>query len=202
MKRTATKKEIRKAILAERGAIDPETAALASQVICRKLMDIDIYEDAEDICLYMPYNNEVDVMLLAEVAEEQGKRIWVPKVLKKPVRAGTEKTITHAGEMVFNRYPGSDAGNMTEGAYGIIESASDEILEPGENTLIILPGVVYTPWRERIGYGGGFYNRYLTKYPMCKTIGVCYDLQLVDELPVEEHDIKPDYVVCESGIYR
>ncbi len=66
------KKEIRKAILAERGAIDPETAALASQVICRKLMDIDIYEDAEDICLYMPYNNEVDVMLLAEVAEEQG----------------------------------------------------------------------------------------------------------------------------------
>ncbi len=196
-----SKREIRKAILAERRALDPETSALASQVICRKLMYIDVYEEAEDICLYMPYNNEVDVMLLAEVAKEQGKRVWVPKVLKKSLRADADNTTVQAGEMVFNRYMGSDAGKITAGAYGIIESTSDEILEPDDKTLIILPGAVYTPWRERIGYGGGFYDRYLAEHPMCKTIGVCYDLQVVDELPAEEHDIKPDYVVCESGIY-
>lgn len=197
-----TKEKIRKEILAERKALDPETISLASQVICRKLMEIGIYQEAKDVCLYMPCNNEVNVMLLAEVAEEQGKRVWTPKILEKPERTETG-AVTYAGEMVFNRYLSSDTeDSMAEGAYGILESTSGEILEPDDRTLIILPGTVYTPWRDRIGYGGGFYDSYLTKYPMCKTIGVCYDLQVVDELPVEEHDIKPDYVVCESGIYR
>ena len=192
---TLTKKEIRKEILAQRKALDEETVSLASQVICRKLMSIESYEEAEDLCLYMPYNNEVDVMLLADIAIEQGKKVWVPKVIKKA--DGSD-----AGDMVFNRYLGADGGSVTEGAYSIRESTSDEILKPDDKTLVIMPGAVFTPWRDRIGYGGGFYDKFLAEHPMCHTIGVCYDLQMVDELPVQEHDQKPEYVVCESGIYR
>lgn len=81
-----TKKEIRRAVLKARSELDGETAALASQVICRRILDIESYERAEDVCLYMPVNNEVDVMLLAEAAMEQGKRVWVPKVIKKGKR--------------------------------------------------------------------------------------------------------------------
>ena len=194
-----TKKEIRKAVLAERSAIDEETAALAAQVICRRIMDIDVYEEATDICLYMPTRNEVDVLLLAEPAEAAGKRVWVPKVVEKATGKGDAKA---AGTMVFNRFTGLGEEDIITGAYDIRESRSEEILEPGEGTLIIMPGAVFTPWKDRIGYGGGFYDRFLDEHPECKTIAVCYDLQVVDELPVEAHDRKPDYVVCETSVFR
>lgn len=177
----ATKKEIRRAVLAERKALDAETVALASQVICRKVMETDAYKEAEDVCLYMPINNEVDVLLLAGEAESEGKKVWVPKV--------------------FNRYEGSSGVNTVKGAYDIMESVSEEILKPKETTLIIMPGAVFTPWKDRIGYGGGFYDRFLSENPMCKTVAVCYDLQVVDEIPTEEFDRKPDYVISETSIY-
>ncbi len=189
------KNEIRKAVLAERKALDEETVALASQVICRRIMDIDVYEKAGDLCLYMPINNEVDVLLLAEVAIEQGKNVWVPKVINK-----SENGI--AGDMVFTRYEGSGEGVTVTGPYSIIESTSREVLEPDENTLIVMPGAVFTPWRDRIGYGGGFYDKYVHNHPQVKTIAACYDLQVVPEIPVEEFDVKPDYVVSETSIYR
>lgn len=194
-----TKKEIRKAVLAERSALDDETVALASQVICRKIMGIDAYEEATDVCLYMPMRNEVDVLLLAEAAEAEGKRVWVPKVIEKTTGQGAEKK---AGVMVFNRFTGLDEEDIITGAYDIRESSSEEILEPNDTTLIIMPGAVFTPWKDRIGYGGGFYDKFLDEHPQCKTIAPCYDLQVVDELPVEAHDRKPDYVVSETSIYR
>lgn len=190
-----TKKELRKAVLAERRALDEETVALASQVICRKIMETDLYEEAENICLYMPINNEVDVMLLAEPAAEAGKKVWVPKVISK-------SSDGKAGEMVFNRYTGSDVSDTVTGAYDIKESTSEEILEPDEKTLIIMPGAVFTPWKDRIGYGGGFYDRFLSENPVCGTIAPCYDIQVVPELPADEHDRKPDYVISETSVYR
>ena len=197
-----TKKEIRKAILAERLALDEETVALASQVVCRKVLGIDAYEEAEDVCLYMPFRNEIDAMLLAEPAAAEGKRVWIPKVLAK-AEAGTAKAeagSAKAGTMKFNAYTGEDC--LVSGAYGIRESTSEEFLEPSEKTLIIMPGAVFTPWRDRIGYGGGFYDRFLEENPQCKTIALCYDLQVVNEIPTEDFDMKPDYVVSETSIYR
>ena len=193
-----TKKEIRKAVLAERSALDEETVALASQVICRKIMEIDAYEEATDVCLYMPMRNEVDVLLLAEAAEADGKRVWVPKVIEKTTGQGMDKK---AGVMVFNRFTGLGEEDIITGAYDIRESSSEEILEPNDKTLIIMPGAVFTPWKDRIGYGG-VYDKFLDDHPQCKTIAPCYDLQVVDELPVEAHDRKPDYVVSETSIYR
>ena len=189
-----TKKEIRKAVLAERSALDEETVALASQVICQKIMGIDVYEEATDVCLYMPMQNEVDVLLLAEAAEEDGKRVWVPKVIEKTTGKGDEKK---AGVMVFNRFTGLGEEDIITGAYDIRESRSEEILEPNDKTLIIMPGAVFTPWKDR-----RFCDKFLDEHPQCKTIAACYDLQVVDDLPVEAHDRKPDYVVCETSIYR
>ncbi|MDO4870323.1 MAG: 5-formyltetrahydrofolate cyclo-ligase [Bacillota bacterium] len=189
----STKKEIRKAILAERRALDEETVALASQVICRKVLEIDAYEEADNICLYMPIRNEVDAMLLADAAAEDGKKVWLPKVITKGEKG-------EAGVMRFNAYEGEE--HMITGAYDIRESDSEVFLEPTDKTVIIMPGAVFTPWRDRIGYGGGYYDRFLEEYPQCKTIALAFDLQIVDEIPVEGHDMKPDYVVSETSIYR
>ena len=189
-----TKKEIRNTILSMRRAMDEETVALASQVICRKIIGIKEYEEADDVCLYVPINNEVDVMLMADIAVEEGKRVWIPKVVSKG--EGHE-----AGDMVFTRYEGC-LEDTIPGAYQIPESKSQEVLEPSEKTVVIMPGAVFTPWRDRIGYGGGYYDKFLEKNPQCSTIAACYDIQIVDEIPVEEFDRKPDYVVSERSIYR
>ncbi len=194
-----TKKEIRKEILRQRRALDEETVALASQVICRKVLNIDAYEEAENVCLYMPINNEVDAMLLADAAKADGKNVWIPKVITKTVKASADDK-GQAGEMRFNAYTGEDC--IETGAYDIRESTSDVFLEPNDKTVIIMPGAVFTPWRDRIGYGGGYYDKFLDENPQCKTIALCFDLQIVDELPAEAHDKKPDYVVSETGIYR
>ena len=188
-----TKKEIRRAVLKARSELDGETAALASQVICRRILDIESYERAEDVCLYMPVNNEVDVMLLAEAAMEQGKRVWVPKVIKKGEK-------DQAGEMVFNRYEGMD--RTVTGPYDIVESLSEEILEPGENTLVIMPGVAFTWSRDRIGYGGGFYDRYLSKHTSHFTAALAFEFQMMEEVPTEPTDLLPDVVITEKTIYR
>ena len=180
-----TKKEIRKEVLAERRALDEETVALSSQVICNKILKSEFYAEAENICLYMPIRNEVDVLLLAEAAYEDGKQVWIPKVV--------------GDEMVFNAY--EHGQNLVTGAYDITESASETVLDPEDNTLIIMPGAVFTADRNRIGYGGGFYDKYLAKHPNCRTMAVCYDLQIVMELPVEEHDRKPDVLISESHVY-
>lgn len=179
------KDEIRNLVLEGRRALDDEEIALASQIICRKIMQTKQFHEAEDLCLYSPIRNEVDVMLLADIADEYGKRVWLPK--------------TEGDRMSFRPYEGKE--NMLKGAFNIMEPVSGEVLSPDSKTLIIMPGAAFTEFRDRIGYGAGYYDRYLSDNPGCMTIGVCYDIQIVDEIPSEEHDIRPDYVICESAIF-
>ena len=181
-----TKKEIRKQVLAERKSLDSDSVSLASQVICRKIMELPAYEVSENICLYMPINNEVDVMLLAEEAKAAGKKVWLPKVCGE--------------EMEFRAYESEE--QLVTGAYNIKEPVSEETLEANSETLVIMPGAVFTTERDRIGYGGGYYDKYLATNSMCTTVAVCYDFQIVDEIPVEEHDIKPDFLVSDISIFR
>ena len=178
------KKEIRKTILKKRRALDENEVKYLSDMICEKLKSSDIFADAEDLCLYMPINNEVDVPAIAEEARRQGKRLWLPRV---------------DGEtMDFFRYDEDTV--LVTGSYDIMEPDSDEMLEPDENTLIIMPGAVFSESRDRIGYGGGYYDRYLEKYPQCITAAVCYDFQILESIPSEEHDRKPDAIVSEKRI--
>jgi 5-formyltetrahydrofolate cyclo-ligase len=88
-----------------------------------------------------------------------------------------------------------EATALINGAYNILEPASDEILEPDSDTLIIMPGAVFSKDKKRIGYGGGYYDRYLAEHPECKTIAVAYNFQILDEIPYEEHDMCPDLIV-------
>ena len=179
-----TKKELRRQILAARKALTNEEVSVRSRQICDHIIDSPLYAKATDICIYMPIRNEVDVTLLISRATDDGKGIWIPKVIGE--------------EMIFNAYE-EDNLELSE-SFGIPESKSDRVLEPDENTLIIMPGAVFDISGNRIGYGGGFYDRYLEKHPQCSTIALCYDLQIVDEIPAEAHDIRPGAVFTESGI--
>lgn len=180
----STKKELRREILAQRKTLIEQEVSEKSRRICERVRKTVIYEKATDICIYMPIRNEVDVTLLVEPALADGKRIWIPRVV---------------GEvMEFNEY--DEAALERSESFGILESTSEVYLEPDENTLIIMPGAVFDRAGNRIGYGGGFYDRYLQKHPECRTVAVCYDLQVVDHIPAESHDIRPEMIVTESGV--
>lgn len=181
-----TKQELRKEILARRRTMDAQEVREKSEIICGKVRETALYQSAASLCVYMPIRNEVEADLLIGPALADGKRVYIPKVV--------------GDEMVFNAW---DPENMIEdGPFHIRESASEEILTPDETTLVIMPGSVFDLQCHRIGYGGGFYDKYLSRWPMCRRMAVCFDLQIVETLPAETHDINPEMIVSEERIIR
>ncbi len=173
-KSETNKKEIRKKMLAIRRSLEDIYVREASHIICEKLKKSPVYKAAESICLYMPINNEVDVTELLETGS-----IYIPKIIDKT--------------MDFYLYEGNDS--IAAGAFGILEPTGKKLLKPDNKTLVVMPGVAFSRDGYRLGYGGGYYDTYLNKYPMCRKAAVCFQEQLVEELPVEEHDVKADIVI-------
>jgi len=179
---TATKKELRKRILGIRRSMEASRVRELSEMICRRVRETDLYLGCTSLCVYMPINNEAEADLLIEPALADGKKVYIPKVT--------------GDEMIFNAY---DSERIREdGAFHIRESASEDVLDPDERTLIIMPGSVFDVQGHRIGYGGGYYDKYLSRHPMCRTIAVCFDFQIIDELPAEAHDICPERIISEQ----
>jgi 5-formyltetrahydrofolate cyclo-ligase len=180
IKKWENKKALRREILAKRSSMTADTVLEKSQRICENVISSKFYKNCKKLCLYMPIRNEVDVRLLLEPARTDGKSVYLPKVLPE-------------NYMEFYSYNESTA--LISGAYDILEPDSTEILEPDEDTLIIMPGAVFSKDNKRIGYGGGYYDRYLAKHPECKTMAVAYDFQVLEQIPYEEHDVCPDVVM-------
>ena len=184
------KQEIRKIVLHKRSLLTPEEASSRSEALCRLLMERDEYKEADIILGYISKDNEVILDTLFKDAMVKGKRIYVPR--------------TQSGNtMDFYLYD----GNFKVGKYGIKEPTSDEKFvlvskaygeEICHNVLMIMPGVAYDSALNRIGHGGGYYDRFLEKYRTIKKAALAYDFQMFSEIPYEEHDIKPDIMINEN----
>lgn len=179
-----TKKEIRQQVLKMRRDVTEDQVTELSELICNRICETSAYKEAEKICLYMPIDNEVDVTMLAHKAWEEGKSLWLPKV--------------NGTLMDFFKFD-QDTSFVT-GAYGVLEPVSEEILEMDAKTLVLMPGVAFSADGGRVGYGSGYYDRYLHGHGECMTIAVCYGFQIMEELPLEEHDVKPDVIICENAL--
>ena len=178
------KKEIRKQILARRSELSDSEVHEISLVICDNIRKSKAYDNAADICLYMPINNEVDAALMVDRVIRDGKKVWLPRV--------------HGDEMDF--YSFDKDTPVVIGTYNITEPDSDVVLEPNDKTLIVMPGAVFSVERDRIGYGGGFYDKYLDMHSQVKTVAACFDFQILDSIPSEDHDIKPLAIISEKRI--
>lgn len=137
------------------------------------------YRSAKAIYGYMPYNQEVRTVPMLERALRDGKRVAVPKC--------------YGEEMRFIWM--DDLSKVEKGYAGIPEPIADGPVADDEAALVLMPGLAFDPQGHRIGYGGGFYDKFLAKEPNHPTLALCYDFQMLDELKTEEYDIPVDTVL-------
>ena len=129
---------------------------------------------------YYPYNYEVDAIKILEMFETLNYKVSLPKIKKN-------------SQMDFFYWSRKDP--LIINKYGIPEPSSNKVVYPN---ILLVPLVAFDKNFNRIGYGGGFYDRYINKIKMIKkivTIGLAYSFQKVKEIPVNEHDIKLDFIV-------
>ena len=185
------KNDIRKASLAKRDALTKEEIEEKSRVIFEKLVELEEYKDAENILVYASMRSEVltDDIILDALAN--GKKVFCPKVTDK-----------NAGIMEFVRIMTLE--DLKEGFFGIREpeiSEDSEVaghLDP-EKTLMIMPGAAFDRENNRIGYGGGFYDRYLNKNPGFITLALAFECQIAEEpIPSDEYDVRPGALLTEG----
>lgn len=183
----ATKKQIRKAVLGRRGSLSSEAVAEKSKVIKDVITAMNEYQEADQVLVYLNYRNEVQTDELIFQALKDGKKVFAPRV--------------EGAEMEF--YQISSLDELFVSKLGIREPKGDsEKPDFAKNILMIMPGVAFDSSLARIGYGGGFYDKYLEKHPDIQTVMIAFECQKEEAIPLEETDIRPQMVVTEDRIYR
>lgn len=173
------KKELRAWIREKKRNMTPQQIESASRRLGQLLVETDLYQKADTIYGYLPYNQEVRTVPMLERAMADGKRVAVPKV--------------YGEEMKFIYL--TDLNQVEKGYAGIPEPVKDEPVAEDKTALVLMPGLAFDPQGHRIGYGGGFYDRFLAKEPDHPTVALCYEFQMLEKLETEEFDVPVDQVL-------
>ncbi|SFB20459.1 5-formyltetrahydrofolate cyclo-ligase [Acetitomaculum ruminis DSM 5522] len=184
------KTEIRKQIKAKKKELSRQQVVDYSTQIAKRMIESDFYNEADVIYPYIAYNQEVITDLIIEDAWKKGKKVAVPTVV---------------GDVMDFFYITNFDG-LKKSDMGIPEPVpSDETLAKGSpKVLIIMPGLAFDRNFNRIGYGGGYYDKYLDSHKETEFLKVAltYDFQILPHLETEEHDYKVDAIVTQSEIIR
>ena len=173
------KLELRRQIREKKRSMTAEEIESRSRELGRLFAFTEAYRTAKTIYGYMPYNQEVRTVPMLEQALRDGKRVAVPKC--------------YGDEMDFIYL--DDLTKVARGYAGIPEPIADEPVAHDETALVLMPGLAFDPQGHRIGYGGGFYDKFLSREPNHPTVALCYDFQVLPHLDTEEHDIPVDTVL-------
>ncbi|MGM9550301.1 MAG: 5-formyltetrahydrofolate cyclo-ligase [Faecousia sp.] len=173
------KTELRRIIREKKRAMTAEEIERRSTELARLFIASQSYRNAKTIYGYLPYNQEVRTVPMLERALRDGKKVAVPKC--------------YGDEMKFIYL--DDLSKVAKGYAGIPEPIADEPVADDETALVLMPGLAFDPQGHRIGYGGGFYDKFLSREPNHPTLALCYDFQMLSYLDTEEHDIPVDTVL-------
>ena len=180
---------IRRQILSKRLALSLSQVQEFSSAIQERLLGLKAYAEANIIMCYMPCRREVDTEAFIRHALESGKRVCLPVVVR-------DKKHMLACQV---DYP---LDKLSPDTYGILSpcySSAGEV-NPGDIQLILVPGIAFDERGYRLGYGGGYYDRFLSRSHAAVTVGLAYEFQLLDELPVASHDVKLDLIVTQQRV--
>ena len=172
------KKELRRQIREKKRAMTEEEIVSRSARLGELLRQSSVYQQADTIYFYLPYNQEVRTVPMLEQALRDGKQVAVPKVYGDDMKFLYLKDLTRIGK----------------GYAGIPEPIDDEPVAQDETALVLMPGLAFDPQGHRIGYGGGFYDKFLAREPHHPTVALCYEFQMLPRLETEAFDIPVDQV--------
>ncbi len=173
------KKELRRRIREKKRAMTEAEIVSRSEKLGALLEASEAYRNAKTIYGYLPYNQEVRTVPMLEQALRDGKQVAVPKV--------------YGEEMKFLYL--TDLTQVEKGYAGIPEPIADGPVADDKTALVLMPGLAFDPQGHRIGYGGGFYDKFLAAEPEHPTLALCYDFQMLPALDTEAHDIPVDFVL-------
>lgn len=181
---------LRREINSKRRALSLEQWALLSEKIRRRIIESPFYASAEILLTYVSSkDNEVDTHTLIDCALAEGKQILVPVLANE------------RGGLRWSRLTSRD--QLIRGRFGLCEVQPEfieEVRYPDKGSICITPGIAFSKTGYRLGYGGGYYDRFLGEYQGI-TIGLAFEFQVVDAVPVDTHDFRVHHVVTDSFWY-
>ena len=191
MKKTKTdlkikKDKIRKEILAKRNILSDKDINKKSDLIIKNLASY--IENVQNIMIFMDMKTEVKITKLLELYPK--KNFFISKITNSKNR-----------EMKINKY---NKNELILHKFGYYESSSNDFYDEEILDVVIIPALAFDSKKNRIGFGGGYYDTFLEKVRKKNNkvlfIGICYDFQIIDSVPTEKHDVTLDFVVSESKI--
>ena len=180
-----TKEEIREEIKRRRQLLTESERKKKSSQIVKKLKAF-LPPDVNTLMFYAPFKGEVDLLSLAEWCLCRGKRVVFPRVLGKEILPLE----------VFS------LSELSPGYCSILEPPYELSRMVSRIDVVFVPGIAFDLNCFRVGYGGGFYDRFLARWQIEFKIGICFDFQVVERIPVDSHDIPVDLVVTEKREIR
>ncbi|MDZ7837198.1 MAG: 5-formyltetrahydrofolate cyclo-ligase [Actinomycetota bacterium] len=170
----------------KRDKLDKEDRLSKSRIIADKFLAASFYTSSKVIMAYWPFRSETDTTLIIGQAITDRKMVALPRVCHNKLSL---------------YYVQNPVLELICGAYGIMEPIEDKCsaANPKDIDVVIVPGVAFDLELNRLGYGGGYYDKLLaTLDKRVKKVALCFDIQIISRVPAEEHDVKVDGLITES----
>ncbi|MBR5314665.1 MAG: 5-formyltetrahydrofolate cyclo-ligase [Clostridia bacterium] len=180
------KNSIRTEYKAKRKLINAEQKAEMDEAICKRFLSLSSYRFADTVLLFAPLQNEINTYPIAQDALAKGKKLAFPRCIE-------------GNDMVYHYVNSLD--QLKPGKYGIMEPSDDLPLfnNDGGHTVCILPAIVYDKKGYRLGYGKGYYDRFLSSFKGVK-VGLVYNDFIINEVPIGRYDLPSDIVITEKRV--
>lgn len=180
-----TKNELRHFCKTKRKELSVDGNAL-----CEIIKSFSAFQNCDTILCYYPIGSEVNILPIIEYAAEKGKKLAFPRCISQ-----TETEFYFINSL----------SELTPGMYRIPEPTTGNRLSPeyteAHNCITLVPGLCFDKCGNRLGYGKGYYDRFLPKIRSVN-IGICHSQLISDKIPCGENDYKMDYILCEKGVIK
>ena len=184
-----SKIRVRKETLTARTAISLQELVAKSEIITDLFLNSDIYKEANTIMAYLDFRNEVKTEKIIKTAIADGKQVVIPI------------SVVETRQLILSEIINYDI-ELEQGAYGILEPKKEFIRETDPNVVdvVLIPGVAFDERGYRVGYGAGYYDRFLERVrPDTKKVALSFEMQIVVNAFEDTHDVPVDMIITEKG---
>ncbi len=186
------KKEIRKKILQLKESLSEQEIQKKSSAIFNTLSNMKLYTNANNVMLYVSFGSEVLTKPIIDDLLQQGKRVFVPVAVPK------------TKELIVSELK-SFEDDLEIGHFGVMEPKKDALrpVDPTIIDLIVVPGVAFDKEGYRVGYGGGYYDRFIPRLTdQTPKVSLAFEMQLIDKVPTDKYDIPVEYIITEKQFIK